>query len=83
MKKINIGVFLLLLLLSISAFAGTPPDNGQVTFRKMYPKANDIAWSQDDVYKENPRKSLNICEGHINPGTSIFFQFKMPFRYNQ
>ena len=50
MKKINIGVFLLLLLLSISAFAGTPPDNGQVTFRKMYPKANDIAWSQDDGY---------------------------------
>ncbi|MCR2006310.1 hypothetical protein NSB20_12410 [Bacteroides acidifaciens] len=65
MKKINIGVFLLLLLLSISAFAGTPPDNGQVTFRKMYPKANDIAWSQDDVYKENPRKLLNICEGSL------------------
>lgn len=50
MKKINIGVFLQLLLLSISAFAGTPPDNAQVTFRKMYPKANDIAWSQDDGY---------------------------------
>lgn len=65
MTKINIGVFLQLLLLSISAFAGTPPDNAQVTFRKMYPKANDIAWSQDDVYKENPRKSLNICEGSL------------------
>lgn len=51
--------------MNVDAFAGTPPDNGQVTFRKMYPKANDIAWSQDDVYKENPRKSLNICEGSL------------------
>ena len=50
MKNINIGAFLLLLLLSMSAFAGTPPGNVQGTFKKMYPTANGTAWSQDGGY---------------------------------
>lgn len=50
MKKYNILAFILLSLLSISAFADTPPGNVQTTFRKMYPKAKDTAWSQDDGY---------------------------------
>ncbi len=50
MKKINIGAFVLLLLISISAFADTPPGNVQTTFKKMYPKAAGIAWSQDGGY---------------------------------
>ena len=33
MKKINIGAFVLLLLISISAFADTPPGNVQTTFK--------------------------------------------------
>lgn len=51
MKKFIIWVAMfLLLLLPISAFADTPPGNIQATFKKMYPKATDIAWSQDDGY---------------------------------
>lgn len=50
MKKINIGAFVLLLLISISAFADTPPGNVQTTFKTMYPKATGTAWSQDGGY---------------------------------
>ena len=50
MKKINIWTVALLLIISVSTFANTPPGNIQSTFKKMYPKANDIAWSQDDGY---------------------------------
>ena len=48
MKKFNIWTVALLLIISVSTFANTPPGNIQSTFKKMYPKANDIAWSQDD-----------------------------------
>ena len=37
-------------LLSVSAFAILPPGNVQTNFKKMYPKANGVAWSQDDGY---------------------------------
>lgn len=50
MKKFSILAVVLLLLLSVSAFADTPPGNVLTTFKKMYPKATDIAWSQDDGY---------------------------------
>ena len=50
MKKFNIWTVALLLIISVSTFANTPPGNVQATFKKMYPKANDIAWSQDDGY---------------------------------
>ena len=32
------------------SFGDTPPGNVQSTFKKMYPKANGVAWSQDDGY---------------------------------
>ena len=48
MKKFNIMA--VLLLFSISVLAIVPPDNVQATFKKMYPKTNDIAWSQDGGY---------------------------------
>lgn len=37
------------LLFSLSTFAYVPP-GVQATLKKMYPKANDIAWSQDAGY---------------------------------
>ena len=48
MKKISF--LAVILLLSVSAFAILPPGNIQAAFKKMYPKANGIAWSQDDGY---------------------------------
>lgn len=48
MKKISF--LAVILLLSVSAFAILPPGNIQTAFKKMYPKANGIAWSQDDGY---------------------------------
>ena len=48
MKKISF--LAVILLLSVSAFAILPPGNIQATFKKMYPKANGVAWSQDDGY---------------------------------
>ena len=50
MKKFMICAITLFLLLSTSVFGDTPPGNVQATFKKMYPKANGIAWSQDDGY---------------------------------
>lgn len=47
MKKLSlITVFM---LLCVSVFAYTPA-TVQAVFKKMYPKANDIAWSQEDGY---------------------------------
>ena len=48
MKKFMICAIALFLLLSTSVFGDTPPGNVQSTFKKMYPKANGVAWSQDD-----------------------------------
>lgn len=50
MKKFMICAITLFWLLSTSVFGDTPPGNVQATFKKMYPKANGIAWSQDDGY---------------------------------
>ena len=50
MKKFMICAIALFLLLSTSVFGDTPPGNVQSTFKKMYPKANGVAWSQDDGY---------------------------------
>lgn len=50
MKKLKILSFIFLLLVSVTTLADTPPGIVQKTFSKMYPKANDIAWSQDDGY---------------------------------
>ena len=37
-------------LLSVTAFVILPPGNVHTNFKKMYPKANGVAWSQDDGY---------------------------------
>lgn len=50
MKKINIWTVILLLVSSLSVLADIPPNSVNATFKSMYPKANDIAWSQDDGY---------------------------------
>lgn len=47
MKKMNL--LAVVLLLSISVWAYTPP-KAQAALKKMYPKASDVAWSQDDGY---------------------------------
>ena len=44
MKKFMICAIALFLLLSTSVFGDTPPGNVQSTFKKMYPKANGVAW---------------------------------------
>lgn len=46
----KISFLAVILLLTASAYAITPPANIRVVFKKMYPKANDIAWSQDSCY---------------------------------
>ena len=43
-------LFTVLLFFTLSVFANTPPPNVQAAFKRMYPKANDIAWSQDNGY---------------------------------
>lgn len=48
MKKISFVA--MMLFLSIATFAIAPPGNVKAAFKKMYPKANDVAWSQDDGY---------------------------------
>ena len=49
MKKFNFSLLAgLLLLISASVCAENTPEKVQETFKKMYPKANDIAWSQDE-----------------------------------
>lgn len=40
----------IMLLLPVFIFAIAPPSNVQAAFKKMYPKANGIAWSQDSDY---------------------------------
>lgn len=50
MKKLKGLAVILLMIFAISAFADTPPNNVRTTFVSMYPKAKDVAWSQDDGY---------------------------------
>lgn len=47
MKKFSLIMVMLLLSITISAYT---PTNVQAALKKMYPKASDIAWSQDDGY---------------------------------
>lgn len=43
-------ILAILLSMSMSVFAIAPPANVAAAFKKMYPQANDIAWSADDGY---------------------------------
>lgn len=49
MKKLNVSILIVMLITSISAFAYILPA-AQTTFKKMYPKASDVAWSQNGNY---------------------------------
>ena len=51
MKKFNIWtVVALLLIISVSTFANTPPGNIQSTFKKMYPKVTTVEWMHKSDY---------------------------------
>ena len=48
MKKFSL--LTIMLFLSVSIFAIAPPSIVQAAFKKMYPKASGVAWSQDSGY---------------------------------
>ena len=50
MIKLKFSFLILMLAASVSAFADWAPVNVQEALKKMYPAANDIAWSQDGSY---------------------------------
>lgn len=50
MKKLNFILFIAVLMISVPGMAGNPPQNVANAFGKMYPKAKDIAWSQQGDY---------------------------------
>lgn len=49
MKKLNFSILIVMLITSTSVFAYILP-SAQATFKKMYPKASDVAWSQNGNY---------------------------------
>lgn len=48
MKKLS--VLLLMFLTSVAVFADYAPVNVQAALKKLYPQAQDIAWTQDEAY---------------------------------
>lgn len=50
MKKLSFVLFMIMLTVSMSDFAGNPPQNVANAFRKMYPKADNTGWSQQGDY---------------------------------
>lgn len=50
MRKLKISFLLWMLMASATAFAGYAPDSVQLALKKMYPAADDIAWSSDEGY---------------------------------
>lgn len=50
MIKLIFSVLISLLMATTSAYAGYAPAGVQAALQKMYPTADDIAWSQDDGY---------------------------------
>lgn len=50
MKKLKFSFLLWMLMASLPTFAGYAPDRVQVALKKMYPTADDIAWSRDEGY---------------------------------
>lgn len=50
MNKLKFSFLLLMLLASVSAFAGYAPANVQTALRKLYPQAKDVAWTRDESY---------------------------------
>lgn len=50
MNKLKISFLIGMLMASVTAFADWAPTNVQAALKKMYPTADDIAWSQDETY---------------------------------
>lgn len=50
MNKLKLSFLLSMFFTSVSVFAGYTPVNVQNALKRMYPAANDIAWSQDGNY---------------------------------
>ena len=50
MKKLRFSFLMLLLIASASVFADWAPANVQASLKKLYPTANDVAWSRDYEY---------------------------------
>lgn len=50
MSKLKISFLIWMLTASVTAFADWAPTNVQAALKKMYPTADDIAWSQDEAY---------------------------------
>lgn len=50
MKKQCFILFMVLLMASAQSFAGNPPQNIADAFKKMYPQAANISWSQQGDY---------------------------------
>lgn len=50
MNKLKFTFLLVMLLTTVTAFAGYAPANVRAALKKMYPTADDIAWSQGSGY---------------------------------
>lgn len=50
MTRLKLSFLSVMLLISVSVFAGYAPGKVQAAFNKMYPTATDLAWSQDGGY---------------------------------
>ena len=52
MNKLKISFLIWMLMVSVSVFADYAPANVQAALKKIYPTADDIAWSRDEGYYE-------------------------------
>ena len=50
MNKLKISFLIWMLMVSVSVFADYAPANVQAALKKIYPTADDIAWSRDEGY---------------------------------
>ncbi|MCD8094396.1 MAG: PepSY-like domain-containing protein [Bacteroides sp.] len=50
MNKLKLSLLIGMLMSSLSVFADYAPANVQAALKKMYPTADDIAWSRDEEY---------------------------------
>lgn len=50
MNRLKFSFLTTMLLISVSVFADYAPANVQAALKKMYPTADDIAWSRDEGY---------------------------------
>ncbi len=50
MNKLKLSLLIGMLMSSLSVFANYAPANVQAALKKMYPTADDIAWSRDEEY---------------------------------